>query len=79
MEEVQRDSEEIAFADRLVDLMELIDLEDDVDVPLAVELPEELIEAAGTVLENCLDASSGMSRQDAEADDVIFAGQAVIG
>lgn len=46
--------------------------------PLTVDLPDELVEPARAVLENCLDNSTDVDPEDEDACEFIFAGQVII-
>jgi len=79
MEEVRRDDDDIEMADALTRLIEVTGTPmNKTSVNVTIILPDDLVEAAMTVLENCLDVSSGADPQSIDADDLLFEGQVVI-
>jgi hypothetical protein len=60
MEEVRRDDDDIEMADALTRLIEVTGTPmNETSVNVTIILPDDLVEPAMTVLENCLDVSSG--------------------
>jgi hypothetical protein len=75
MAEVREDNDDTATA---VSLRRLIAATDAGEFPRTVTLAAEIADAAAMVLENCLDNSSGMKPDDADASDYLFAGDVSI-
>jgi hypothetical protein len=81
MKEVREDCEEFDDANSIDDVVAFCDRAaavSGVTYPLTVTIHEELTDIADSILENCLDSSSGYTPGDDDAADYIFPGDVVV-